>query len=90
MACGRPVILGVDGQARQILDEAQAGVFIEPEDPVALVQAIVRLYHDARSCEILGRNGRRFIVEHLSRQETANVYTRTLEKVIWNSKQDHS
>ena len=33
MACGRPVILGVDGQARQVIETAQAGVFVEPEDP---------------------------------------------------------
>ena len=30
MSCGRPVILGVEGQARHILEEAQAGVCIEP------------------------------------------------------------
>ena len=47
MACGRPVILGVDGQARQVIETAQAGVFIEPEDPAALAQAVTQLYLDA-------------------------------------------
>ncbi len=32
MSCGRPVILGVDGQARQILEEARGGLVIEPEN----------------------------------------------------------
>lgn len=40
MACGRPVVLGVDGQARKILDEAHAGMYITPGDPEALVQAV--------------------------------------------------
>src|SRR5262249_22216797 len=32
MSCGRSVILGVEGQARQILEQAQAGIAIEPEN----------------------------------------------------------
>jgi len=32
MSCARPVILGVDGQARKIMEEAQAGIFVEPEN----------------------------------------------------------
>ncbi len=32
MACERPVIVAVDGQARQIVEDAEAGVFVEPEN----------------------------------------------------------
>ena len=32
MSCAKPVILGVDGQARHILEEAGAGITIEPEN----------------------------------------------------------
>jgi glycosyltransferase involved in cell wall biosynthesis len=82
MACGRPVILGVDGQARQVLDEAQAGVFVEPENQSALVQAIKHLYQDSALRQTFGRNGRNYIVEHLSRGQTAKIYIEVLEKVI--------
>ena len=47
MACGRAVVLGVDGQARAVMDEAHAGISIEPEDSSALAAAVARLYHDA-------------------------------------------
>ena len=87
MACGRPVILGVDGQARQVLDEAQSGVFVEPENQDALVQAIKRLYQDSALRETLGRNGRNYIVEYLSREQTARLYTTVLEKVAVHWKQ---
>ena len=82
MSCSRPVILGVDGQARKIVEEAQAGVFIEPESVDALVEAIVRLRGDARLRETLGSNGRRHILEHFSRQRTAATYIRVLEKLL--------
>jgi glycosyltransferase involved in cell wall biosynthesis len=87
MACGRPVILGVEGQARQVLDEAQAGVFVEPENQVALVQAIIHLYQNNALRQTLGRNGRNYIIEHLSREQTAKLYTTVLEKVAFHWKQ---
>jgi glycosyltransferase involved in cell wall biosynthesis len=87
MACGRPVILGVDGQARQVLDEAQAGVFVEPENQGALVQAIKHLYQDSTLRQTLGGNGRNHIMEHLSREQTAKLYTTVLEKVAFHWKQ---
>ena len=46
MACERPVIVAVDGQARQIVEEAGAGVFVEAENSNALVDAILNLAED--------------------------------------------
>ncbi len=82
MSCGRPLLLGVDGQARQIVDEARAGVFIEPENSSALVGAVTELHRDAARREALGRNGRRYIVENLSREGTAKKYLGILEEVV--------
>ena len=88
MACGRPVILGVDGQARQVMEEAGAGIFVEPEDPNALVRAVTQLHHNADLRRTLGRNGRHFIVKHLSRKKTAEQYISVLKEVIskWKKK----
>ena len=88
MACGRPVILGADGQARQVLDKAKAGVFTEPENPVTLAQAVMQLYNDPDLRQTLGHNGRRYIIENLSREHTAKEYINVLEKVVlkWNKK----
>jgi colanic acid biosynthesis glycosyl transferase WcaI len=88
MACGRPVILGVDGQARQIIETAKAGVFVEPEDSTALAQAVTQLYLDLGLRKALGENGRKYIVDHLSRERTAKTYTGVLENVIRNGKQE--
>jgi len=82
MACARPVILGVEGQARQVLEEAQGGIFIEPENHKALLEALLHLYQDSSVRQILGRNGRNYIVEHLSREQTAKTYIEVLEKVV--------
>jgi glycosyltransferase involved in cell wall biosynthesis len=88
MACGRPVILGVDGQARQVIEAAKAGVFIEPEDPGALAKAVMALYFDSGFREALGHNGREYIFRNLSRERTSETYTGVLESVIRNGKRD--
>ena len=82
MSCARPVILGVEGQARKILEEARAGIVIEPESATALAQAVIRLAADAGLGESLGRNGRHHILQHFSRQCTAKTYIGVLESMI--------
>ena len=82
MSCARPVILGVDGQARRIMDQAGAGVYVEPENTAALVEVILRLAANPVLRESLGRNGRRHIVEHFSRRQTAKAYIAVLEGIV--------
>lgn len=79
MSCARPVILGVDGQARKIVEEAEAGIVIEPENSIALVEAIERLAADPDLCQKLGTQGREYIVRHFSRSQTAAAYIHVLD-----------
>jgi colanic acid biosynthesis glycosyl transferase WcaI len=79
MSCSRPVILGVDGQARKIVEEAEAGIVIEPENSIALVGAIQRLASNRDLCQQLGARGREYIVRHFSRSQTAEAYIHVLD-----------
>jgi colanic acid biosynthesis glycosyl transferase WcaI len=79
MACERPVIVAVDGQARQIVEEAGAGVFVEPENSKALVKAVLDLAEDPEHRRQMGANGRQYIVNRLSREKTARDYITVLE-----------
>jgi colanic acid biosynthesis glycosyl transferase WcaI len=82
MSCARPVILGVDGQAREILEEARGGVAVEPESSTALVNAILSLRANPELSARLGRNGREYIVRKFSRRQSAEKYIRTLESLL--------
>jgi len=79
MSCARPVILGVDGQARNILEEARGGLVIEPENADALANAIRYLAANREMAHELGQNGREYIVRKFSRRQTAEKYIRVLE-----------
>jgi len=82
MSCARPLILAVDGQARSIVEEAQAGLYVEPEDSKAMADAILRLAADPDLRRQLGRNGRDYIVNKFSRKQTAAAYVKVLEEVL--------
>ena len=82
MSCACPVILGVDGQARQILEEAGAGTFVEPENSEGLADAILRFAGDPELCRSCGANGRRYVLQHYSRQQTAKTYFDVLHSLV--------
>ena len=82
MACERPVIVAVDGQARQIVEDSGAGVFVAPEDVQALAKAICDLAHNPEQRRQMGANGRKYITANLSREQTARHYISVLEQLI--------
>lgn len=82
MSCAKPVLLGVEGQAREVLEKAKAGIFVEPENPSALVQAIFDLRNNIQLRHSLGSNGREYVLAHYSRRDSATAYLSELEKVL--------
>jgi glycosyltransferase involved in cell wall biosynthesis len=82
MACERAVILGVDGQARKILETARGGLFVEPENAGELVDAIVQLAASKDEREAMGRNGRRHILNHFSRERSAGHYINVIQDLL--------
>jgi len=82
MSCARPVILGVDGQARQIVEEAGAGLVIEPENATALARAISSLDSNPQLATTLGQKGREYIVKRFCRARTAEKYIEVLQGVV--------
>jgi glycosyltransferase involved in cell wall biosynthesis len=81
MGCGLPMILGVEGEAKRILDEAQAGIAIEPGDATALSGAILRLKNDPEGCKRYGKNASDYVRKYFNLDMLANKYLELLESV---------
>ena len=82
MSCGRAVILGVEGEAADLLQNAHAGICVRPEDARQLAESIITLYRDSELRGRLGAHGRAYILQHLTRARTADKYTVVLESVL--------
>jgi glycosyltransferase involved in cell wall biosynthesis len=75
MSCARPVVLAIDGAARELVcEQARAGVFAEPENPQALAEAIRGLASDPEKCAELGSAGRAWVLASASRDALASRY----------------
>jgi colanic acid biosynthesis glycosyl transferase WcaI len=61
MACGRPVVLAVEGDARRIAEEANAAICVEPENAGELATAILQLYEHPDLASMLGPKGRAYV-----------------------------
>lgn len=82
MACERPTLLAIDGAARRLVcDEAQAGVFAEPESAAAIRDAVVALADDPAGRAEMGRRGRAWVLANASRESLAKRYLEIFEEV---------
>jgi colanic acid biosynthesis glycosyl transferase WcaI len=81
MACERPVLVAVDGQARHIVEQSGAGVFVEPENSEELVRSILDLAQNPEHRHQMGASGRQYIVQNFSRKQTAERYIKLLENL---------
>lgn len=78
-ACERPVLSTVDGEAKQIVDEARGGLTIPPEDPEKLAAALDTLKSSPDLRQSFGENGRLFTLKYYSRRAQAEQLSRILE-----------
>jgi len=81
MACGQPIILGIDGVARELVERAGAGLFAEPENPEALASAIRQIHSNRAESAEMGRRGRQYVLEHFNRQHLAASYLEHLQSI---------
>ncbi|MBQ6505547.1 MAG: glycosyltransferase family 4 protein [Flexilinea sp.] len=86
MACGDPVICQIDGVIREVVEENHAGIFVEPGDPQALAQAVLRLASDPGGCREMGENGRKAIREKFDRDAAARKLETIFEQLVDGSK----
>jgi glycosyltransferase involved in cell wall biosynthesis len=82
MAMSRPLILGVEGESKKIIQKANCGICIEPEDHKQLAAAVLKLLDNPNLCESFGKNGRRFVECNFNRRQLANDYLRVIGEVI--------
>ena len=83
MAVGKPIIMGVSGDASNLVSRADCGVCFEPEDSVALAEAAKGLMLlDSTDIQRLGKNAERFYNENLSVMVGVDSFEKVFNEVI--------
>jgi len=67
LAAGRPVLIGVPGDAASLVAKANAGLPCEPENPQSIAEAVCKFYAMTQSeLDAMGQNGKRFYEQQLA------------------------
>lgn len=83
MASGRPVFASVpaDSEIARLVKEADCGITAPPEAPPALAESIIKMQSDPKELERLGKNGRRYVVEHYAKDKIIRQYRELLHEI---------
>jgi glycosyltransferase involved in cell wall biosynthesis len=82
MAMERPIILGFEGESREIVEEAGCGIAVEPENPAALADAVRRLAADRPLARQMGRRGRQVVTARYDRSRLAGELLAVLQQAV--------
>jgi len=81
MAMARPIILGVEGRAADLIQSTGSGICVTPEDPRSLVDAMIRLADDPALGKRLGAAGRAAAIADFDRLRLADRYLGLLAQI---------
>jgi glycosyltransferase involved in cell wall biosynthesis len=74
MAMRKPIVLGVEGEAQQLLEAAGAGIAMQPENAAELAAAVVKLADDPGLAKQFGGSGEAHVRAHFDRADLAKRY----------------
>ena len=87
MAVGRPVLVGVGGDATDLVLKAGAGIACQPENPNSIAESVKKLYQmPTEQLDAMGQRGRTFYQQELSFAIATNKYEKIFEAVAKRKK----
>ena len=83
MSAECPVIANFDeNEIKSILNDNNCGIFTKAGDKEAFKDAILEFFHNQEKAVQLGKNGRQFIMENLTREIGTSKYVKVVKEVI--------
>ena len=81
MACNTPIIASFDTESElaDILQRSGAGICVEPEDPRALADAIMKA---SAGDAFYNNNGRKYVCENASKEICVTKYVNVIKNVL--------
>ncbi|KAA0990383.1 glycosyltransferase family 4 protein [Dyadobacter aurulentus] len=85
-SCKKPVMLAIDGASRDLVEYAQAGIYIEPENALDFANKVRQYLNDPDLAIRHGENGHLFVREHFDREKLAEEYLRQINAILLNTR----
>lgn len=82
MSASRPVLANFDeNELKAIITDNNCGIFTKAGDKLAFKDAILKLYYDREFCKEMGKNGRQFVMENLTKAVGTQKYIDVINSV---------
>ena len=83
MSASRPVLANFDeNELKTIVADNDCGLFTAAGDKEAFKAAVLKLFNDREACKRMGVNGRKFVMDNLTREHGTSRYVEVLKSVI--------
>lgn len=82
MACKKPILMAIDGVSRDLVEQADAGIFVQPENPEDFAQKIIQYLSTPSEIIRQGENGYRFAKDNFDRMVLADKYINLIKKSL--------
>jgi colanic acid biosynthesis glycosyl transferase WcaI len=83
LAFGRPILIGVKGEAADLVMKAGAGVKAEPSNPADIARGILQIYNmSEKDRERMGNAGRHYFFQNLTMKKGIDSYENLFKAVI--------
>ncbi len=75
MYSGKPIIYAIDSGKANIVNLYNCGITVEPENPKAIAEGVLKLYNlSKQDREEMGKRGREAVIEHFTYEKLAKKY----------------
>lgn len=83
-SCKKPVLMAIDGVSRELIENAQAGVYVEPENVIEYNRIIREYLHDYERLIREGENGYEYARNNFDREILSERYLESIKKCLKN------
>ncbi len=74
MSCKKPILMAIDGVSRELVEEANAGIYVEPENAQDFADKIKIYLNDRTLLQIQGENGYNYAKKNFDRTVVSSTY----------------
>ena len=82
MACGLPILLGIEGEAKKIIEDSEAGLFFEPENIDDLIKKILFLKDNPELLQKMSVSGKVYVRKNFNREKLAEKLEKELLELM--------
>ncbi|WP_405202183.1 glycosyltransferase family 4 protein [Dokdonia sp. LLG6352-1] len=82
MSCKIPTLLAIDGVSRELVEQAECGIYVEPENGLAIADGIKDIMNNPLRLTEMGENGYEYALLHFDRSVLAQKYLNHMKLIV--------